>query len=78
MHTAHHAVALHVKSALDCIGDEDEHMPQATQEQQNSNLTRTTNESDMFADGLSRPETVEVHDPASSGADSHYKMDACL
>ena len=78
MHTAHHSVALHVKSALDCIGDEDEHMPQATQEQQNSNLTRTTNESDMFEDGLSRPEPVEVRDPAASRADSQYKMDACL
>ncbi|KAK9838164.1 hypothetical protein WJX81_005734 [Elliptochloris bilobata] len=36
VHTAHHSVALKVKSALDCLGDEDEQMPGAAQEQQNS------------------------------------------
>lgn len=54
MHTAHHSVALKVKSALDCLPDEDELMPEAAQEHQNSTLTQTTADSEVF-ETQSRP-----------------------
>ena len=54
VHTAHHSVALKVKSALDCLPDEDELMPEAAHEYQNSTLTQTTADSEVF-ETQSRP-----------------------
>ena len=54
VHTAHHSVALKVKSALDCLPDEDVLMPEAALEHQNSTLTQTTADSEVF-ETQSRP-----------------------
>lgn len=59
VHTAHHSVALKVKSALDCLPDEDELMPEAALEHQNSTLTQTTADSDVF-ETQSRPPPLKA------------------
>jgi hypothetical protein len=60
VHTAHHSVALRVKSVLEGENAEGETMQEASQEEQNSTLTCSTNDTEACAERPSRSMPTEV------------------
>ena len=60
VHTAHHSVALRVKSVLEGENAEGETMQEASQEEQNSTLTCSTNDTEACVERPSRSMPTEV------------------
>jgi len=60
VHTAHHSMALKMKSVLEGENAEGETMQEASQEEQNSTLTCSTNDTEACAERQSRSMPIEV------------------